>query len=77
VPELDEEDLHEHLVYLVELVDEPFALGAEELRTFERTKEILRQRGSAPANLAEEQLRSIMEISANKRGCSSTSGASA
>ncbi|MGA5207436.1 amino acid adenylation domain-containing protein [Streptomyces variegatus] len=65
VPELDEEDLHEHLVYLVGLVDESFALGAEERLTFERTKEILRQRGSALANLGEEQLRSIMEISAN------------
>ncbi|MFF9027203.1 amino acid adenylation domain-containing protein [Streptomyces iakyrus] len=65
VPELDEEDLHEHLTYLVGLVDESFALGEGERLTFERTKEILRQRGSALANLGEEQLRAIMEISAN------------
>ncbi|MFR0356704.1 amino acid adenylation domain-containing protein [Streptomyces sediminimaris] len=65
VPELDEEDLHEHLTYLVGLVDESFALGEGERLTFERTREILRQRGSALASLGEEQLRAIMEISAN------------
>ncbi|MFF2142911.1 amino acid adenylation domain-containing protein, partial [Kitasatospora sp. NPDC058190] len=65
VPELDEEDLHEHLNYLVGLVDESFELRDGERLTFARTMEILRERGSALANLREEQLRAIMEISAN------------
>ncbi|MET9503373.1 amino acid adenylation domain-containing protein [Streptomyces sp. NPDC006622] len=65
VPELYEDDLHDHLSYLVGLVDESFALGEGERLTFERTREILRQRGSALANLGEEQLRAIMDISAN------------
>ncbi|MFF7177374.1 amino acid adenylation domain-containing protein [Streptomyces sp. NPDC008121] len=65
VPELDEDDLHEHLTYLVGLVDESFVPGEGERLTFERTREILRRRGSALANLGEEQLRMIMEISAN------------
>ncbi|KUO06366.1 non-ribosomal peptide synthetase [Streptomyces sp. DSM 15324] len=65
VPELDEEDLHEHLAYLVGLVDAASEVGDGERLTMERTTEILRRRGSALASLREEQLRAIMEISAN------------
>nr|WP_271413605.1 non-ribosomal peptide synthetase [Streptomyces lienomycini] len=66
VPPLDEAEWHEHLSYLVGLVDAASDLGDDgERLTFERTTEILRRRGSALATLKKEQLRAVMEISAN------------
>ncbi|WP_456340313.1 amino acid adenylation domain-containing protein, partial [Streptomyces anulatus] len=65
VPALGMEEMHEHLSYLVGLVDASAEVRDGERLTFERTAEILRRRGSALANLREEQLTSIMEISAN------------
>ncbi|CRK56719.1 Siderophore biosynthesis non-ribosomal peptide synthetase modules @ Bacillibactin synthetase component F [Alloactinosynnema sp. L-07] len=65
VPELDDSQLHEHLQYLVGLVDGDSARTTGEPLTFATTMAILREQGSALSNLEEHRLRSIMEISAN------------